>query len=264
MEIIINLGAFMDIKRLFTPLFACTLLTTQFCHAFWPLPTKRDIIIAGAATFGTFALVRNYYLGQEQRIRADIHTENDLTRSAVLAQGKETRNVVEAAGRQVITAVEDTHNDVCRVGAQTNMLLSQNGALAQMLLTIHEDQQRILASQRRIEAGSSLLDRSHNATPPLLEDSQPSSSQKSLHKGHSVQITALTTTIPSEKFKNLKQIPLQMQIKTLKKYPGPTLPVFEPCIAYGSTQDTSFSGRFWDIRESFVNTLSTFKAVVKK
>jgi RNA polymerase-binding transcription factor DksA len=228
----------MNISRIFTLCIACTLLSTSLCHAWWPLPTSRDAAVFTTASIGTFAFVRSYYLGQEKRIKEAIRAENEATRSAIVNQGQETRNVVETAGKTVVAAVESTHTDVRRVGNQATMLLNQNETLAEMLLAIHKDQQRILASQLRIEEGTlgKLSDTSHN----LLEDAQPSSSQQQSQR-YPVSITALATKLSfpnPDTFKNL-----QLQKTVSVPHQEQTFPTFKTFRAYGSTQDTSFGAR---------------------
>lgn len=214
------------------------LLSSSLCHAWLPLPTSRDLTIATAASVGTFALVRTYYLGQERRITAAIRTENDATRAAILHQGQETRNVVETAGQTVVTAVESTHADVRRVGTQAGMLLNQNEDLAKMLYALHIGQQRILANQQR------QLSLSGDTENNLIEDTQPSSSQPPLKQHYPVQITALATKIQFPRTNNLQNLPFQTTASVPLKEPVfPTMRTFR---AQGSTQDTSFGARLGD------------------
>lgn len=231
----IILGGFMNIQRIFTPLFACIVVTTHYCNAFWPLPTKRDIVVASGAVAGTALLLHNYYLGQEQRIRVDIHTENDLTRSTVLTQGQETRSVVQIAGQEVVAAVEDTHADVRRVEAQTNTILSQNCDIASLLCLLFQSQSQIAQALGITEETSATL----RTRSPQRQLPAPSH--------HPVHITALAAKMPCKHFEQLQRIPVQMQIRT--QAPGDqTLSCPRHTFqAHGSTEDSSWGAFLKDI-----------------
>jgi hypothetical protein len=233
----------MNMSRISTLCIAYTLLSTSLCHAFWPLPTSRDVSVFTTASIVTLALARTYYLGQEERIKEAIRAENEATRSTILNQGQETRNVVETAGKTVVAAVESTHTDVRRVGNQANMLLNQNETLAEMLLAIHKDQQRILASQLRIEEGA--LGKPTDILQNLLEDdAQPSSSQQPLIQRYSVQITALATKIHFPRINTLQNLPFQTTVSV--PHQEQTFPTMRTFRAHGSTQDTSLGARVGD------------------
>jgi len=170
------------------------LLNNHLCHAWQPplpthyitkinslllrisqsLPTKREITFAVVGSIGTFALLRNYYLGQERRIKEAIHTENEATRTALHAENNLTQKVIIDQNLQTLTKVQNTEDTIVGALQETSDTLhEENRGIAEMILGIHYDLQKILRNQRLLLTQQN---KECRLPSPLLLENTPSPS----------------------------------------------------------------------------------------
>ena len=215
----------MNISRIFTLCIAYTLLSTPLCHAFWPLPTSRDVVVAGSAAIGTVALLHSYYRGQERRITAAIHTENDATRSVVVQQNQETQNVMREAGQEVVQSIQETRNalqgQLSSIDSSAHTLLLQNCGLAELMMMMIQRQDTL---QKNLCGSNELL-----ALPA------PS------RRVQSVMLFLFAAKFPTKSFLVPEQIHLFLQSSINSKPHEPAMPSYATTIkAHGSLQELSF------------------------
>lgn len=127
---------------------SCALLSSSFCHAWFFLPSSRDVAVATVASLGTLALLHNHYLGQERRLNATINT----TSATLCEKTKELEKTVVTGGQQIMDTItcdgQKTREEISELSASSS---NDHTGLAQLLLINNQAQAQILDQLNRIE-----------------------------------------------------------------------------------------------------------------
>jgi ribosome-binding protein aMBF1 (putative translation factor) len=229
-------------------------------------PTARDAIVALGTFISTFALLRNYYLGGEERLTAAINTEssatrefinteNTTTRESVEQQGRKTRSFMAEGGEKIIYTIvheeSETRDTMQRAGQEVvhavneavNQSSSDHELIAKMLAELNQKAELILANQKRLESGNNIP---AAATIKLLEQLQTASTSE--------RVESSNTTEPAPQPLNTPQNqPLPMpEPQELSDRQSPAANIDSPLPT--PEQEPSFTGRLG----GYASTIGSF------